>query len=266
MIEWKDKNNLTINGFPAFAMSDDLPLSVVKQHNDQLFIQKTKSMLDDHAKHAKHREIKNILEIGLFKGGSAAYFQAMFQASKLVGFDINPEPLTVLERYIKENSLQEKIIMHYGVDQSDQLAIAKILTEAFEPGAIDFIIDDASHFLRETRSTFNTCFPWLQPGGLYIIEDWRWGHWMPDTPSHGGKFNVNLLKKVFEKQPPMTLLGLQLAMVCGTRPDVISEVAFDFHSITVKRGHAALDTNNFDIRNYYAILQTEFINESDKLW
>jgi len=47
---------------------------------------------------------------------------------------------------------------------------------------------------------------------------------------------------------------------------VISEVTFDFHSITVKRGNATLDINNFDIRNYYDILQTEFINDSDKLW
>ncbi len=266
MIQWKDKNHLTINGSPAFAMSDDLPLNVANQHQDHLFIQKTRSMFDSYARHFADKKIKNILEIGLFRGGSTAYFQAMFQADKLVGFDINPEPLKILEQYIKEKSLQEKIIIHYGVDQSNQTAVSKILTKEFEPGTIDFIIDDASHFLRETKSTFNTCFPWLQPGGLYVIEDWRWGHWMPESPSHGGKININIVKKVFDKQPPMSLLGLQLAMVCGTRSDVISEVVFDYHSIIVKRGSAALDSSNFDIRNYYDILQTEFINDSDKLW
>ena len=37
------------------------------------------------------------------------------------------------------------------------------------------MLDDASHELDYTRASFNTLFPRLRSGGLYIIEDWSWG-------------------------------------------------------------------------------------------
>ena len=34
------------------------------------------------------------------------------------------------------------------------------------------MIDDASHLLDPTRSSFDVLFPLLRPGGVYVIEDW----------------------------------------------------------------------------------------------
>ena len=43
------------------------------------------------------------------------------------------------------------------------------------------MIDDASHLLAESRSSFESLFPRLRPGGLYIIEDWNAGHRFADS-------------------------------------------------------------------------------------
>ena len=36
------------------------------------------------------------------------------------------------------------------------------------------MIDDGSHLLEETRACFETLFPRLRKGGLYMLEDWNW--------------------------------------------------------------------------------------------
>jgi hypothetical protein len=41
---------------------------------------------------------------------------------------------------------------------------------------LDLVIDDASHRLRETISSFEVLFPLLRPGGLFLLEDWDWQH------------------------------------------------------------------------------------------
>jgi predicted methyltransferase len=35
---------------------------------------------------------------------------------------------------------------------------------------LDLVVDDTSH-LGPTRASFNTLFPRLRPGGVYVIED-----------------------------------------------------------------------------------------------
>jgi hypothetical protein len=44
------------------------------------------------------------------------------------------------------------------------------------------VLDDASHQYEPTKASFETLFPLLRPGGLYIIKDWSWGCWptLPD--------------------------------------------------------------------------------------
>jgi hypothetical protein len=45
------------------------------------------------------------------------------------------------------------------------------------------VIDDASHIYEPTRASFETLFPYLRPGGLYIIEDWQWSYSDEPPPS-----------------------------------------------------------------------------------
>ncbi|EMI16073.1 O-methyltransferase [Rhodopirellula maiorica SM1] len=62
----------------------------------------------------------------------------------------------------------------FQADQSD----ARRLTEiAEEVGPFDIIIDDGSHASAHQQVTLGALFPYLKPGGLYVIED---THWQPE--------------------------------------------------------------------------------------
>ena len=54
------------------------------------------------------------------------------------------------------------------------------------PNGLDIIIDDASHYGTPSLVSYNALFPFLNPGGFYVIEDWATGYWT-DWPD-GGEF------------------------------------------------------------------------------
>jgi predicted O-methyltransferase YrrM len=122
----------------------------------------------------------NILEIGMFEGGSLVLFDKLYEPEKLVGIDIRRQPIEPLERY-REG--REHIVTMYGLSQDDP-KLTSILRKEF-PNGIDLIVDDASHQYGLSGATFHLCFPFLKPGGLYVIEDWSWSHKPPyQTPAH----------------------------------------------------------------------------------
>ncbi|MEM9966587.1 MAG: hypothetical protein AAF755_00660 [Pseudomonadota bacterium] len=59
--------------------------------------------------------------------------------------------------------------------QCDMDERANIEKAAHQIGqSLDFIIDDASHASHHQQLAFLEFWPWLKPGGLYIIEDLQW--------------------------------------------------------------------------------------------
>jgi len=86
-----------------------------------------------------------------------------------------------------------------GVDQADAARLSGLLDRYFSDRTVDLAIDDASHLYGPTRTAFEVVFPYLRPGGIYLIEDWGWAHW----------------RGVFDGAPPALL----------TSPDVLEPVA-----------------------------------------
>lgn len=124
--------------------------------------------------------LKNILEVGMFEGGSLVLFDKLYNPKKLVGIDIRSDPIEPLERY-REN--REHITTFHGLSQNDP-ELPDTLGSEF-PEGVDLIVDDASHHYELSQATFHLCFPLLNPGGLYVIEDWSWSHKPPyQEPTH----------------------------------------------------------------------------------
>ena len=144
-----------------------------KSKDGEFILVKTKAFLQFY-RALQNRKPKNILEIGMFEGGSLVLFDKLYSPEKLVGVDIRRDPIEPLEKY-REN--RDHIVPLYGLSQDDPKLLG-ILKEEF-PEGIDLIVDDASHQYDLTRATFHLCFPLLKPGGLYIIEDWSWSHKPP---------------------------------------------------------------------------------------
>jgi cephalosporin hydroxylase len=66
-----------------------------------------------------------------------------------------------------------KRTLHYGVSQDDAKKLKEIVNTDFG-GELDLVVDDASHFYEQTKTSFKTLFPLVRLGGLYIVEDWSW--------------------------------------------------------------------------------------------
>jgi hypothetical protein len=116
----------------------------------------------------------NIFELGIWDGGSSAFWFEYFQPVKLIAVDsLAREDRPVLADYVTRNGLEESLKLYWGVDQADTARLRQIYDAEFiEP--LDLVIDDASHELHATRASFETLFPLLRQGGIYLIEDWRW--------------------------------------------------------------------------------------------
>lgn len=100
-------------------------------------------------------ELGALLELGVFKGGSLRMWRGWLPLWKIVGLDIEPknkiEGITILEG-----------------DQAEPL-VTTALGETHGP--FDVIIDDASHLSSLTIASFEQLWPFLKPGGWYVVED-----------------------------------------------------------------------------------------------
>lgn len=93
-------------------------------------------------------------------------------------------------------------------------------------GPIDIVIDDASHLYGPTKRSFETLFPELRPGGLYIIEDWAWAHW----PSYW--------QTLASQKTSLSQLVVDLIAAVGTSRDWISRVTVFQGFAVIERGPA----------------------------
>lgn len=85
----------------------------------------------------------------------------------------------------------------YGVDAFDKSAIREqrihtVTGDLSDPaflaalglglGPFDIVVDDGSHYCGDVIAAFHALFPYVQPGGLYAIEDLQTSYW----PGYGG--------------------------------------------------------------------------------
>ena len=100
-----------------------------------------------------------LLEIGVYEGGSMLFFEDMLPQATIYGIDILDRPAC----------LSESKVLTSVIDQNDTAGLENLATLA---GGFDVIIDDGSHFTKETKNSFDTLWKHVKNGGIYVIEDW----------------------------------------------------------------------------------------------
>ncbi len=236
-INWTAKNCFTLDDVNFKAIN--LGLGNTDSTLDEFIFQKPAWMVDRYGKLIEELRPKRIFELGIWQGGSCVFFHKIANANKLVTIDLSEERISAVDEYIKVNKLKNSLVPMYGVDQSDIPLLQKIATEEFEGGEIDLVIDDASHFLDETRSSFNALFPLVRPGGVYVIEDWPWAHGPIDLPDNTMGF--------YPEREPLTELIFELILACPSTNAYIDKIEVDRNSVTVWRGDGAIEAESFNI-------------------
>ncbi len=104
----------------------------------------------------KHSDI-NLIEIGVDGGASLRTWHWFFEKATLVGIDVNPQCLRFAG---------DRTVIKIG-SQEDPSFLQSVASEY--PPMI--VIDDGSHIAHHMITSFETLFPQLRPGGIYIFED-----------------------------------------------------------------------------------------------
>jgi SAM-dependent methyltransferase len=192
---------------------------------------KSRSAVEGYERLLAELKPRTILEIGTWQGGSLAFLTDLAEPRRAVGVDLSPKPSAALIDFISRRSLTDVLHVYTEVDQCDLERLNEIVSTEFDD-PLDLVIDDASHRLDPTRTTFSILFPWLRRGGKYVVEDWSWAH----TPL-----------PVLVEETPLSVLSLELVLAAASWPDAIAALDVNNDWTIVTRGHAALPSP-FDFR------------------
>jgi SAM-dependent methyltransferase len=217
------------------------------EHDDSYFtFYKVKGLVDEYENFfSKAGDFKctNLLEIGVFKGGSMPFWNELLGPEKHIGVDLIEITSTAyLDNYLNEKRKSGKAINYYGkIDQSDKNKLLSICSSEFkEP--LDLVIDDASHLYDPTKASFEAMFPLLRPGGLYIIEDWAWGHWE----------EFFLADNFWANEVPPTKLITELIEFVGTdrNRNIVRSLAVYEGFVVLERGDFQIASDEFELEKF----------------
>ena len=105
----------------------------------------------------------SILEIGIAEGNSLKVWLELFPNAYVYGID-------------KEVEAESNKFEIFKKDQSKEDDLLEV-KEKIKDKNLFFINDDGSHIPEHQLLTFNTFFPFLEEGGIYIIEDIETSYW-----------------------------------------------------------------------------------------
>ncbi|GAB4196600.1 MAG: hypothetical protein OHK0022_14290 [Roseiflexaceae bacterium] len=175
---------------------------------------------------------RNVFELGIYDGGSVAFWRELFgpQVQMYVAADLaRRADSAYFRRYLAARGLERSVKTFWGTNQADRKRLRGIAGREFS-GPLDLVIDDASHMYSPTKASFETLFPLLRPGGLYVIEDWAWAHWAEfHSPRHP-----------WATKPPLTNLIVELVEAAGTSGELVASMAVYQGFVVVERGPLAL--------------------------
>jgi SAM-dependent methyltransferase len=250
-LEWHDQHHLVV-GDVHFHV--DFPLGDVP--GGRLRIMKRAEMLLPYVDLVQSFRPQRIVELGIRHGGSTALLDQLAEPEVLVALELassGPD----LDRYVAEHRAAGRVRAHYGVDQADRERVAAIVAEEFAGSPLDLVVDDASHLYGPTRSSFETLFPLLRPGGKYVIEDWSAHYrqhevvadgWDQLSPEEVERLVPLVIAQVRgEREPPLHRLVLELVLARASAGDVFSDLVVGEYWAVVTRGTDPVDPSDFHL-------------------
>ena len=169
-LDWTSDDEFAIDGISYVCRGVKVGM---KSTADRFCIIKPRWQIERYDQLIQETAPKNIVELGIFDGGSTAFLAQRAHPNKLVALDLEPEPCGALERFVETRGLRDAVATYYGVDQADTQKLARDPRPGIPRRAAG-----SGHRRRipsgrtDTRRSFNFLFPHLAPGGAYVIEDW----------------------------------------------------------------------------------------------
>jgi predicted O-methyltransferase YrrM len=231
-VVWTGEDEFTVDGVGYRAKEYLEPDS--SSDNARMMVLKSRPMIEIYEHLIAELEPKRILELGIYDGGSTALLAQLAKPEQFAALDLRWRSGRQLEQFIASHHLEKVVTLHDGVDQADTDALDRIV--ATFSGPVDLIVDDASHLLDPTRTSFNRLFPYLRAGGWYLIEDWSWPHQ-----------RIPHRKPDYRGVPALSLLTCELVLAAACRPKVVAEVRVTPRITLVRKGENPVRPGFFDL-------------------
>lgn len=129
-----------------------------KSKDDHGYVNIYSSLFPFHRRHS----ILNILEVGVSMGQSLQVWHEYFPNATVFGLDVH-QPQNVIDnlavlsrvRYLKANGYDSKAVSSLDLIKN----------------SMDIIIEDGTHRIKDQQRAISVLWPYLKPGGYFIIED-----------------------------------------------------------------------------------------------
>jgi predicted O-methyltransferase YrrM len=168
-IEWENGTDFAVNGY-RFTMDYQHGGSQIKSERERFLLMKAPNFLE-HYTTLDPEACRTVLELGVYQGGSFVFLDQLLRPEKISAVELTGTPIPALDAYVANSGGRARV--HYSTSQDDVEALRNIVRHDLG-GRLDLVVDDASHWYKQTKASFQTLFPLLRPGGMYIIEDWCW--------------------------------------------------------------------------------------------
>lgn len=106
----------------------------------------------------RRETVARVLEIGVDKGASIQMWRDYFPKAEVVGLDNRPACLNL------QLGDRTKVLLADALDSNFMLPFHR-------QSPFDLVIEDGAHTCPMTVNAFNCGWPYVAPGGLYIVED-----------------------------------------------------------------------------------------------
>ena len=232
-ITWQAEDVLEIDGVEFVAR----PHGRFTSTRNRFCLVKTPALVTTYLQLLDTMRPTAIVELGVYQGGSCAFMALAGDADVLVAVELRKGRVPALDGLIAERNLGGRVHVYHGVDQADAPELRRVVDQHLGSRPVDLVIDDASHLVGPTRTSFNVLFPRLRPGGAYVIEDWSWAH-----------IGYGLHRP---HETPLTELVFEITMALPSRPGAIQEIRIDRDWAVIVRGDADLG-DDFDVSRCYS--------------
>ena len=242
-LTWHDSDHLQI-GETTFALTlEQATADDIDSTPEQFLLLKSQFLVESTLERLPDR-VENMIELGIYKGGSIAMYEELLSPTRLVGVDQLTERVGALDEYLHRRSATDRVKLYYGTDQDDRQALASIARENFGDRCLDLVVDDCSHLYEPTKTSLNVFLPLLRPGGIYLIEDWGWAHWLEKTEQYNQTFAT--------EEMPLSKLILEVVMLAATNPYIIRNVFIDSSRAFITRARDDITDEEFDVSKAYS--------------
>jgi predicted O-methyltransferase YrrM len=254
-LEWLDERSFAVDGVTFhLRIADRFPST-----RDAFLLVKHRHMVERYTALLRRLEPRRLVELGILEGGSTAFAALVAAPDRMLAVDLKPEPTGALEELIEARGIRDRVRTAYGVDQGDRERLHGLIDTEMGDAPLDLVVDDASHLLDATRTSFEVLFPRLRPGGVFVIEDWSADHHLDaivearlrEEPGARAALE-HMIREGMQPALPLTVMLFELVLASAYHRDVVEDVFVSDDWAYVVRGPARVDRDGFALADLYS--------------